>query len=132
MASTTSVVISLDDIITGSEALKKVEDANKVRLETFDKDAMTTKLHAWVATGYQDSYPVVELPVYFSKKTLNGYGCSDGVSRSVWDFIPFCLGYPILDLVANTYQSKVSGFTLHFSVEETFTVIHFRLLAIKN
>lgn len=120
--STPTVLISFDDLVNSNAALKATEVANKTSLELFDESVFMNNLHQWAGTGFKDSYPVYQLQVVTPVKTTTLYNCSDGTPRSVWDYIPFCLGYPITQLV-DTFQQKVSGMTFSFSLEEVPSIV---------
>jgi hypothetical protein len=121
-----SVIISLSDLITSTATLQAIEAANKQRLETFDTAIFLSNLQQWAGSGFKDSYPVYEFSVVNPQKTLNMHSCSDGTPRTVWDYIPFCMGYPITTLVAKL-QEKVSDMTLTFSLEDTNETIVLKL-----
>ena len=117
-----TVLISLNELATSNAALKATEAANKKSLEAFDSSILMNNLHQWAGTGFQASYVVYQLQVVTPVKTTSLYNCSDGTPRNVWDYIPFCLGYPITTLVAN-FQNKVEGMTFTFSLEEVPTIV---------
>jgi hypothetical protein len=117
-----TVLISLDELANSNAALKATELANKQSLEAFDSSVLMNNLHTWAGTGFQASYPVYQLQVVTPVKTTSLYNCSDGTPRNVWDYIPFCLGYPITTLVA-TFQQKVTGMTFSFSLEEVPSIV---------
>lgn len=116
-----TVLISLTELMNSTSTLKAIEAANKQRLEMFDSTILINNLQQWAGSGFQDSYIVYQLPVVSSEKSGNVYTCSDGTNRTVWDYIAFCLGYPITTLVAN-FQSKVHDMTFSFSVQEVPSV----------
>ena len=120
--STPTVLISLDDLITSNAALKATEATNKQNLEALDTSVLMNNLHQWAGTGFQASYSVYQFQIVTPVKTTALYNCSDGTPRNVWDYIPFCLGYPITTLVAN-YQQKVAGMHFSFSLEEVPTIV---------
>jgi hypothetical protein len=117
-----TAVITLDDLISSTAALQAIEASNKQKLELFDNSVLLANLHQWAGAGFQDSYVVYQFSIIPPQKTMNMYSCSDGTPRTVWDYIPFCLGYPLTTLVA-TFQARVSGMTFSFSVEEGSTII---------
>jgi hypothetical protein len=117
-----TVLISFGDLVAATSTLKAIETANKTRLELFDAPTLLANLQEWAGTGFQDSYIVYQLPVVSSQKNGNLYTCSDGTNRTTWDYIAFCLGYPITTLVAS-FQTKVKDMTFSFSVQETPSVV---------
>jgi len=120
--STPTVLISLSELMTSNAALKATEAANKQSLEMCDAPTLLNNLQQWAGTGFQASYPVYQLQVVTPIKTTTLYNCSDGIPRNVWDYIPFCLGYPITTLVSS-FQQRVSGMNFSFSLEETPTIV---------
>ena len=121
-ANPTPVLISLDELASSNAALKATEAANKASLEMFDSSILMNNLHQWAGSGFQGSYVVYQLQVVTPVKTTSNYNCSDGTARNVWDYIPFCLGYPITTLVEN-FQKKVAGMTFSFSLEEVPNIV---------
>lgn len=117
-----TVLISIDDLAKSNAALKATEVANKTSLELFDESVFMNNLHKWAGSGFQASYPVYELKVVTPVKTTSLYNCSDGTPRNVWDYIPFCMGYPITQLV-DTFQRRVSGMNFSFSLEDASSII---------
>ena len=122
MSSTPTVLISLDELAISNETLKATEAANKMSLEVFDSSILMSNLHKWAGTGYQGSYVVYELKVVTPIKVTALYNCSDGTPRNVWDYIPFCLGYPITTLV-DSFQQRVTGMNFTFSLEESPSIV---------
>jgi hypothetical protein len=113
--STNTVLITFDELITATTSLQAIESSNKQKLELFDRDIFMQNLQAWAGTGFQDSYVIYDLPIVSSTLTDGKFKCSDGINRDVWEYICFCLGYPITTLV-QTFQARVTGMTFTFSV----------------
>jgi hypothetical protein len=120
--STPTVLISIENLASSNATLKATEMSNKNSLELFDESIFMNNLHKWAGLGFQASYPVYELKVVTPVKTTELFNCSDGTPRNVWDYIPFCLGYPITQLV-DTFQRRVSGMSFSFSLEDVPSII---------
>jgi hypothetical protein len=120
--STPTVLISLDDLMKSNVALQATESANKLTLETFDSSILMNNLHMWAGAGYPDSYPVYQFGITTPPKTLQKYNCSDGTPRTIWDYVVFCLGYPIQTLVTS-FQQRVAGMNFSFSLEDVPTIV---------
>jgi len=120
--STPTILISINELMTSNATLVATEQGNKQRLENIDTTLFLQNLHTWAGAGYKDSYVVYNYSLVMPTKVGNAYTCSDGVNRTLWDYIPFCLGYPILTFVANL-QTRVTGITLTSSLSEDPTVV---------
>lgn len=120
--STPSILISIDQLIASNATLVATEQGNKQRLEGLDTTLFLQNLHTWAGAGYPDSFIVYNFSLVMPTKVGNAYMCSDGVNRTLWDYVPFCLGYPILTFVANL-QMRVSGIKLTASLTEDLTVV---------
>lgn len=127
MSSTTN--ISLDDIINTHQTYLRTEEQIKGNLTSLDFELLKTNLYTWAAKGYQDSYAAYQLPVYplppDTPKPAAAIPCSDGVLRNIWDYIPFCLGMSIGELL-QSYEAKLYGISLAYSLQANpyILVIH--------
>ena len=115
-------IISLAQLVNSVQTLAATEVRNKTILETMNSETLIQNLHGWASVGFTDSHPVYEYQLSPSAKIDGKYRCSDGVLRDIWEYIPFCLGYSINDLVANL-QQQVTDIKLSFSLQEEITVI---------
>lgn len=116
--------ITLDDIVNTHQSYIRAEEQIKGTLTSLDFNLLKTNLYAWAAKGYEDSYPAYQLPVTASE--TNGLiPCSDGTLRNIWDYIPFCLGSSISELI-QSYEAKLHGISLSFSLQANpyILVIH--------
>lgn len=124
-----SSTISLDDIINTHQTYLRTEDQIKGNLTSLDFELLKTNLYIWAAKGYQDSYAAYQLPVYplppHTPEPATAIPCSDGVLRNIWDYIPFCLGMPIGELL-QSYEAKLYGISLSYSLQANpyILVIH--------
>ena len=122
-------ILSLDDIINTRHTYLRIEEQIKGNLTSLDFELLKTNLYTWAAKGYQDSYAAYQLPVYplppDTSETATAIPCSDGMIRTIWDYIPFCLGTQIGELL-ESYQGKLHGISLTFSLQANpyILVIH--------
>jgi hypothetical protein len=118
-----SSIISLAQLVNSVQTLTSTEIRNKMILETLSSETLVQNLHGWASVGFADSHCVYEYQLFPSAKGDGGkYRCSDGNFRDIWEYIPFCLGYSINELVANI-QQQVTDIKLSFSLEEENAVI---------
>jgi hypothetical protein len=110
-----AVEIDINDIINSHSVLNQIEQHNKTQFASLDFSVFKTTLYKWAALNYPDSFLAYSFPVTTPSMVSGLYSCSDGNPKSIWDYIPYCLGMSIQDwLIA--YQQKVNGITLSFSV----------------
>jgi hypothetical protein len=124
-----SSTISLDDIINTRQTYLRTEEQIKGNLTSLDFELLKTNLYTWAAKGYQDSYAAYQLPVYplppDTPEPATMIPCSDGSLRTIWDYIPFCLGMSIGELL-QSYEAKLYGISLAYSLQANpyILVIH--------
>jgi hypothetical protein len=124
-----SSTISLDDIINTHQTYLRTEEQIKGNLTSLDFELLKTNLYTWAAKGYQDSYAAYHLPVYPMPPDIPepaaAIPCSDGSLRTIWDYIPFCLGMSIGELL-QSYEAKLYGISLAYSLQANpyILVIH--------
>lgn len=121
--STNQIEINFNDIVDSHNTLVEIESQNKLALNGLDYSALKQSLYKWAALGYPDSHLAYSFPVITPLTTAYTYPCSDGNSRTIWDYIPFFLGTSINDWLAN-YQTKMNGITLSFSVNSNPYVLN--------
>ena len=110
-----SYEVSIYEIINSHNTLLETETQNKSIFNSLDFTLFKTNLYKWAAQGYPDSFHAYSFPVNTPTLQDGLYLCSDGNPKSIWDYIPFCMNMSISDWLS-TYQSRVNGITLSFSV----------------
>jgi len=115
--------VNLDDIINSHNTLFATEEYNKTVLNTLDFAVFKTTLYKWAAQGYPDSFVAYSFPVSIPLAENGLYMCSDGNPKTIWDYIPYCIGFSINDWMS-LYQQKVNGITLSFSVGQNPYVLN--------
>jgi len=117
LAATANYQVILDDIINSHDTLLATEEHNKKTFNSLDFSIFKTNLYKWAAQGYPDSFQAYSFPVTTPMIDAGLYMCSDGNPKTIWDYIPYCIGHSIQDWL-NLYQQKVNGITLSFSVTQ--------------
>lgn len=103
--------ITLADILAATEVLQQKEASDKALLETIGSqsfESLRTTLIQWGVAGFPNAYPILTVPV--TPPTV----CSDGVQRSLTDYIAFCSGKTIAEHVA-VLQAKLDGMTVMYA-----------------
>ena len=103
--------ISIDDLLQSIELVTKQEAEDKSRLESIgsiSSQELKTKLVAWAVAGFPTVYQIHTVTI--TPPTT----CSDGVVRSLTDYISFCSGKTISEHVA-VLQEKVSNISISFA-----------------
>lgn len=103
--------LSLDDILNDHQAVLAKEEVDKVTLNQIGSQHVSTlrpMLVEWIGAGKPYAYPIMTLHIQAPAT------CSDGVSRSLTDYITFCSGKSIEEHVG-LLQSKLSGMSLSFA-----------------
>lgn len=117
-----TVVFNINDLISSNQTLTIIEKNNKKALETFDKEGYSNNLHSWAAQSFPSAFKIYEYPISTPTDEITMYTCSDGKSRDVWSYIPFCLGYDIVTYISNL-QAKFQGITLSYSITTGLTTL---------
>ena len=103
--------ISLADIVNAVEVLRQKEAADKAALDSIGNasfESLRSKLVAWASQGFPNAYPLMEVAVTPPEQ------CSDGVVRTLTDYIVFCSGKTISEHVA-LLQAKLTDMTVSFA-----------------
>ena len=112
--------ISLEDILNATEVLRQKEAVDKAAIETIGAltfESLRAKLIQWGVAGFPNSYPILTIPI--STPPV----CSDGVQRTLGDYIEFCSGKSIQDHIQGL-QDKMTGIAVAFSkVGESVVIV---------
>lgn len=103
--------LSLDDIMGDHQIVVAKEQADKALIDQIGSQhvsAFRPKLVEWVGAGKPNAYPILLLNIQPPVK------CSDGVSRSLYEYITFCSGNSIEEHVG-LLQAKLSGMSVSFA-----------------
>lgn len=103
--------LSLEDILSAVEVIQQKEAADKVLLEGIGNattESLRPTLIRWAVQGFPNAFTLLEVVVVPPPQ------CSDGVSRSLTDYITFCSGKTIEEHVA-LLQTKLTGMTVSFA-----------------
>jgi hypothetical protein len=119
---TPTPLISIEELLSSQEILLQIEQLNKTNLELLNVTTLKKNLLAWAAAGFTDSINVYSFPIQKPPVVVGLYTCSDGVNRTIWDYIVFFLGYPILTLVERI-QGTLKDIKLTFSLQENPSAI---------
>lgn len=105
------LIATIEELLTSREAAfhKEAEDRSLLRPLLRDpRSVLRIPMFQWAATNFQNSY------VLKSYTLTPPEICSDGVSRSPYDYTEFCLGIPIPELILQL-QARVTGMVLSYS-----------------
>jgi hypothetical protein len=107
-----TILITLDALKETAQARVAKEAADKATLiALFDtaQNDLVNKLQVWAGTGFQQGYIVLSAPIAIPTS------CTDGVVRTLFDYVTFLLGSS-LDTQVAALQSQVEGVTFGWSV----------------
>jgi hypothetical protein len=114
-------IATIEELMSSHAAVLSKEAADKETLNALKTDAlrdlMRPALFQWAAQGFPDMWVVerftVDMPAV----------CSDGISRSVYDYFEYCLG-TTLSSVLIELQSKLVGIRASYSFQDKTLRIH--------
>jgi hypothetical protein len=104
-------VLTLSDLLSDQSVVVAKEQADKTLLETIGTQSVSNlrpKLVEWVLKGRPDAFPILSLDIHPPSV------CSDGLPRSLPDYIEFCSGKTIVDHVA-LLQAKLPDIHVSFA-----------------
>lgn len=98
-------LFTLNDLLSEHDLLLKKEAEDRALVDTIefpDTTNLKSKLIEWATAGFPDSFPIFSI-------TVNPPGtCSDGVSRSLFDYVQFVSGVSIAEKMARL-TAKLQG-----------------------
>lgn len=103
--------IGITDLLNSVQVIAQKEADDKILLEgisTIPFDTLRTKLISWAVAGFPNVYEIHQISI--SPPTI----CSDGVARTLADYIVFCSGKSISEHVAGL-QEKVADIVVSFA-----------------
>ena len=104
-------VLTMSDLLSDQSVVVAKEQADKTLLETIgiqNVGNLRPKLVEWVLKGRPDGFPILSLDIRPPSV------CSDGVSRDLTDYIPFCSGKTIQEHV-ELLQAKLPDIQVSFA-----------------
>lgn len=103
--------IKLADILAATEVIQQKEAQDKIVLDSIAAqsfESLRTKLIQWGVAGFPNVYSILSVSV------VPPPVCSDGVSRSLADYIAFCSGKTIGEHVA-LLQEKLDDIVVSYA-----------------
>lgn len=100
--------LAIEDLLNDVAVLQQKEAADKSALDAIGGLSLRGKLVTWATLGFPNAWTVHEVSVVPPSQ------CSDGVSRSLADYIQFVSGKTLAEHVA-TLQTRVTGITVSYA-----------------
>jgi hypothetical protein len=103
--------LSIEDILNESEIVRQKELVDKAALESIwniSIPSLRTLLMNWAASGFPNAMSIHEIQIQAPAI------CSDGVSRSLGDYIQYCSGKSIQEHIS-LLQAKLTDIVVAFS-----------------
>lgn len=116
----TTQIISLQDISNSIEVLQAEEQKYNIQFNAISNlsyQSLRTNLIQWAVQGYPNCYTIYEVPIILPEL------CSDGIHRNLENFITYCAGKTLVELVSEL-QSKMKDIQVGFSFTGASIVIH--------
>lgn len=121
-ATSPTYLFSVNTLLSEHEQLLQQEQRDRALVDTIENPNVSelgAKLKQWAMEGFTYLYPVLFFS--FSVPTV----CSDGVTRTLAEYIQFLSGKELNTHIANL-QSKLEGMTLHCEYTSS-TSFHLRV-----
>ena len=103
--------ISFADIVTATEVVRAQEQSDKVLIDSIGAltfESLRTTLIQWGVAGFPNAYPILSFTLTPPSP------CSDGVTRSLTDYISFCSGKSIQEHVG-LLQARVQDMSVSYA-----------------
>jgi hypothetical protein len=103
--------ITLADILAAAEVVTQKEEQDKAALEsigTISFETLRVVLIQWAKAGFPNASPLYSVGITPPET------CSDGVKRSLSDYVPFVTGKTMPDLIA-PLQARCPEFVISFA-----------------
>ncbi len=103
--------ILLSDILAATDLIEQKEPADKSALEAIGAmtfEVLRTNLIQWGRAGFSNAFPI------YSVAVTPPPTCSDGVVRSLADYVPFVTGKTMTELIA-PLQARCPEFVISFA-----------------
>ena len=97
--------LSIADILAATDLVLQKEAADKTVLESIgalSTEDLRTRLVLWARAGFPNAHPIYSISI--GPPSV----CSDGVTRTLEDYIPFCSGKTLSEHTA-VLQAKVTS-----------------------
>ena len=104
-------ILTMNDIVNAREVIlaKEASDSNAFcAIPNQSVDFMRNRMIEWAKGGFADAFTLFTIPVSVPEI------CSDGVTRSLTDYIEFVSGKPIQEHVAGL-QTRLPDFNISFA-----------------
>lgn len=104
-------ILSIDDLVNDNAMILVKEEQDKQSLLSIgvqSPQALRPTLLQWAKQGFPAAYPLLNISIH--PPTL----CSDGVARTLEEYIMFCSGKSLFEHV-QTLQCKLTGMILGFT-----------------
>ena len=103
--------VAIEDLLNDVFVVRQKETSDKSILEGINglsAGTLRSMLVSWAAQGFPNAYPLLDLSIQPPAK------CSDGVTRSLADYITFVSGKTLAEHVA-VLQSRMTGITASYA-----------------
>jgi len=113
-------ILTLTDLLSSHDALIQKEAADKASLSILtNPDASTIKssLFQWARLGFPNVFPILSITLTVPPV------CSDGTTRTFYDYITYVLGHQVGDDML-LLQAKLPGMKLSYSLDWTSITFH--------
>lgn len=118
--STITHIATLDELLVshGAQVAKETADrATLLQLSSVNSDNLRTALFSWAATGFPNIYVVISISLVLPR------ACSDGVTRTTYEYIEWLTGAKIPDMVA-AIQTRLTDIEASYSISGTTFRVH--------
>jgi hypothetical protein len=114
------MVIDIAELLTCHGAVKNQEATDLATLSTLlnlTRELLRPQMFVWAAAGFPPGFVVQEFTVSPPS------ACSDGVSRSTYDYVVYLLGQQMGEIIAGI-QSRCVGVLMSYSFQGNTLRIH--------
>jgi hypothetical protein len=113
-------IATMEELLASHAVVASKEVIDKETLSILlneTRETLRDPLFQWAALGFQPIYIVQSFTI------VEPAVCSDGVKRSTYEYIEYCLGTDMASIIA-TLQTKVTGIEFSYSISGNTLNIH--------
>jgi hypothetical protein len=114
------LVVDIEELLNSYGAVQVKEAADRVTLSMLlneNRDTLRPQMFVWAAQGFPSTYVIQQFTV--SPPAI----CSDGVARSVYDYVVYLLGKDMGEIIASI-QALCAGVQISYSFLGSTLRIH--------
>lgn len=113
-------IMTIEDLMSSRDAIIHTETNDRstlLDLSSPNENALRSSLFQWAGAGFPDIFPIASVSI------IPPAVCSDGVTRVLFDYVPYLTGKSISEIM-EVLQVKLHGMQLSYSLPNNGIMFH--------